>query len=94
MDNRAAGDWSLVQSAPRSTGPDQLSGGCPGRTGQTQRARRSLEASRIAAARGEVVSDGFKAHADKDHIHHLAPERLAPVMELLKRLNTVSGSNS
>lgn len=36
----------------------------------------------------EVVSDAFKAHADKDHLHRLAPERRAPVMELLKRLMT------
>jgi tetratricopeptide (TPR) repeat protein len=36
----------------------------------------------------EVVSDAFKAHADKDHLHRLAPERRAPVMELLKRLKT------
>lgn len=36
----------------------------------------------------EVVSDAFKAHAEKDHLHRLAPERRAPVMELLKRLMT------
>jgi len=42
----------------------------------------------------EVVSDAFKAYADKDHLHRLAPERRAPVMELLKRLNTGPGSNS
>jgi Flp pilus assembly protein TadD/energy-coupling factor transporter ATP-binding protein EcfA2 len=36
----------------------------------------------------EVVSDAFKAHADKDHLHRLAPERRAPVMVLLKRLKT------
>ena len=38
----------------------------------------------------EVVSDTYKAYADKDHLHRLAPERRAPVLELLKRLNIES----
>ncbi|MCX6868381.1 MAG: hypothetical protein NTV46_19685 [Verrucomicrobia bacterium] len=27
----------------------------------------------------------FLAHADKDHLHHLAPERRATVLKLLER---------
>ncbi|TDU64124.1 tetratricopeptide (TPR) repeat protein [Prosthecobacter fusiformis] len=34
----------------------------------------------------ETVRDAFLAHDDKDHLHRLAPERLAPVLRLLERL--------
>ncbi len=35
----------------------------------------------------ESVRDAFLAHADKDHLHRLAPERRAPVLKLLERLD-------
>lgn len=34
----------------------------------------------------ETVRDAFLAHDDKDHLHRLAPERRAPVLKLLERL--------
>jgi len=33
----------------------------------------------------DTVRDAFLAHADKDHLHRLAPERRAPVLKLLDR---------
>jgi tetratricopeptide (TPR) repeat protein len=35
----------------------------------------------------EALSDALIAHADLDHLHRLAPERRAPVLKLLERLN-------
>ncbi|HWX18563.1 MAG TPA: tetratricopeptide repeat protein [Candidatus Binatia bacterium] len=35
----------------------------------------------------ETLMDAFRAHADREHLTRLAPERRALVMELLKRLN-------
>jgi len=33
----------------------------------------------------DTVRDAFLSHADKDHLHRLAPERRAPVLKLLDR---------
>ena len=35
----------------------------------------------------EALSDALIAHDDQDHLHRLAPERRAPVLKLLERLN-------
>jgi cytochrome c-type biogenesis protein CcmH/NrfG len=35
----------------------------------------------------ETLLDTFRAHADREHLNRLAPERRAVVLELLKRLN-------
>jgi DNA-binding MarR family transcriptional regulator len=35
----------------------------------------------------DIVRDAFLAHAVKDHLHRLAPERRAPVLKLLDRLD-------
>jgi hypothetical protein len=35
----------------------------------------------------ETLTDTFRAHADRDHLNRLAPERGALVLEILKRLN-------
>lgn len=37
----------------------------------------------------DTVRDAFLAHADKDHLHRLAPERRAPVLKLLERLGSM-----
>jgi len=39
----------------------------------------------------ETLMDAFCAHADREHLNRLAPERRALVIELLKRLNTKEG---
>lgn len=36
----------------------------------------------------ETVMDAFRAHADREHLNRLAPERRAVAIELLKRLET------
>lgn len=38
----------------------------------------------------ETVRDAFLAHADKDHLHRLAPERRAPVLKLLEKMTAAS----
>jgi tetratricopeptide (TPR) repeat protein len=38
----------------------------------------------------ETLRDTFRAHADREHLNRLAPERRAIVIELLKRLDTSS----
>ena len=35
----------------------------------------------------ETVRDAFLAHSDKEHLHRLAPERRAPVLKLLERID-------
>jgi hypothetical protein len=40
----------------------------------------------------ETVRDALIAHQEKDHLHRLAPERRAPVLKLLKRLEQMPTS--
>jgi tetratricopeptide (TPR) repeat protein len=42
----------------------------------------------------ETLMDAFRAHADREHLNRLAPERQAVVIELLNRLSTASGQPS
>ena len=35
----------------------------------------------------ETLRDALRAHGDRDHLHHLAPERRAIAIELLERLS-------
>ena len=39
----------------------------------------------------ETLMDAFRAQADREHLHRLAPERQAVVIELLNRLSTPNG---
>lgn len=39
----------------------------------------------------ETLLDTFRAHADREHLHRLAPERRAVVLELLNRLHRTEG---
>ena len=40
----------------------------------------------------ETLRDTFRAHADREHLNRLAPERRAVVLELLKRLDGSGGA--
>jgi len=40
----------------------------------------------------ETLLDTFRAHADREHLNRLAPERRAVVLELLKRLDGSGGT--
>ena len=40
----------------------------------------------------ETLLDTFRAHADREHLNRLAPERRAVVLELLKRLDGSGGA--
>lgn len=41
----------------------------------------------------ETLRDAFRAHADREHLNRLAPERRVLAIELLKRLSTQEESN-